>query len=108
MIITMLLNFLVLSAICVGCDHVMTPVISRCQASISRTDVAWILCLVIAVIAFLARGVAGLLDVSLLGLIGPAYVNLTGTTMGPISMKELTCQSWEILKQAVKRLFGIK
>jgi len=107
MIITMLLNFLVLSAICVGCDYVMTPILSRCHATISRTDVAWILCLVIAVIAFLARGIAGLLDVSPLGLVGPSYVYLTRTTPGPISMKNLSCQSWETLKQTVKRLLGI-
>lgn len=108
MIPLLLLNLLVLCVICVGCDYVIAPMLTRYQPRVTRTDVAKLICLVVAVGAFLARGVAGLLDISPLAIVGPTYVYLTGTTSAPISLKSLLSQMWENGKQGAKRLFGIK
>ena len=108
MIMALLLNFVVLCAICVGCDYVIAPIISRCQSKVTRTDVAMILCLLLPVGAFLAKGVAGLLEISPLGIVGPTYVHLTGTTSAPISVMGLVSQIWENVKQGARRLCGSK
>lgn len=107
-IISIILNGLVLSLICVGCDSVVTPIIVRCQSKITRADVAKLLCLVVPVGAFLARGLAGLIDISSLAIVGPTYVCLTGTTTSPISLKDLLHKICENGKQAATRLFGTK
>ena len=108
MIIALLFNFLVICAICVGCDYVVTPITLRCQWKITRTDVAMAVCLVIPIVAYLAKGVGGLIEVSPLIVAGPTYVYLTKTTSVPISLKMLLVQIWENFKQMGKRIFGIK
>lgn len=108
MIISILFSFLVLCALCVGCDYIVAPILTRCQARVTRTDMAMLLCLVIPVGAFLARGVVGLLDISSFAIVGPTYVYLTGKTSAPISLKGLLIQIWENGKQGAKRIFGIK
>jgi len=108
MIIALLVNFLVICVICVGVDYVITPIISRCQWKITRTDVATAICLAIPIVAYLAKGVGGLIEVSPLIIAGPTYVYLTKTTSAPISLKMLLVQIWENVKQMGKRISGIK
>lgn len=108
MMIALLVNFLVICVICVGVDYVITPIISRCQWKITRTDVATTVCLVIPVIAYLAKGIGGLIEVSPLIIAGPTYVYLTKTTSAPISLKMLLVQIWKNIKQVGKRISGIK
>ena len=108
MIPSLLLNLVVLCVICVGCDYVVTPILTRCQSRFTRTDIAKLMCLVVPVGAFLARGVVGLLDISPLAIVGPTYVYLTEKISAPISLKGLLSQIWENGKEGAKRLFGIK
>ena len=103
-IISIILNGLAISVICVACDFVLTPILVRCQSCITRTDVARILCFLVPVGAFIARGVAGLFDISPLAVVGPTYICLTGTTTVPISVKGLLSAIWD----NTKRILGIK
>ena len=108
MILVLIMNFLALCGICVGCDYVVAPILAQCQSKFTRMDLAKLICLIVPVVAFLARGFAGLIDISPLALIGPTYVHLTGTTSAPISLKGLVTQIWENGKQTAKQLLGIK
>lgn len=108
MIIALLINFLFLSVICVGCDHFVTRLIAGGQWKMSRADAAIAVCLVIPVIAYLARGMAGLVDVSPLAAVGPSYVHLTKTTAAAINVKQLLTQTWEGIKSSWKAISGVK
>ena len=108
MIITLIVNFLVLSVICVGCDHLATRIIARKQLILTRTEVATTLCFTIGLMAFVTRGLVGVLEVSPLALIGPAYVDLTKTTASAINLKLLLTQIWESLKQMGQSISGTK
>jgi len=108
MIIGLLVNFLFLSVICVGCDHFVTRLIAGGQWKMSRTDAAMAVCLMIPAIAYLARGMAGLVDVSPLAVVGPTYVYLTKTTAAAINLKQLLTQTWEGIKNTWKQISGVK
>ena len=103
-----IVNILVLCVLCVGCDCVVAPILARCQARVTRIEIAKLICLFVPASAFLVRGFTGLLDVAPLAIIGPAYVHLAENTSAPVSLKRLVTQIWENGKQTAKQLFGIK
>jgi hypothetical protein len=108
MIIGLMINFLFLSVACVACDQFVTKLIAGGRLAISRTDAAVGVCLTIPVVAYLARGMAGLVDVSPLAVVGPTYVYLTKTTACAINLKQLLSQTWEGIKHSWKQITGVK
>ncbi len=107
MIFSIILNFFILCVICVACDCIASPLAMRCSQWVTRTDVARILCLVVFLGAFLARGIAGLIEVSPMLLIGPVYVDLS--KWAPVvTMKILLSEIWRSVKLTAKRVFTIK
>lgn len=108
MIVALFINFLFLSVICVGVDHVVVRITSGGQWKLSRTDAALVLCCAMPIVAYVVRGVAGLMDISPLAVIGPTYVYLTKTTIGAINLKQLMTQTWEGIKNTWKQISGVK
>ena len=108
MIIAIIINGLVICVICVGCDYLVTPLLARRQINITRADVAKILCLALPVFAYAARGIVGLLEISTLAIIGPAYISLASKPASPINLKGLLNQIWVNIQQGVKRLVGTR
>jgi hypothetical protein len=107
MIISIILNFFVLCVICVACDCVADPLVARCRQWVTRTDVARILCLVVFLEAFLARGIAGLIEVSPMLIIGPVYVDLTKWSQS-VTLKGLVSEIWRNVKLTANRVIKTK
>lgn len=108
MIIALFVNFVFLSVMCVGVDHVVVRMIAGGQWKVSRSDMAIILCCGVPIIAYAVRGAVGLIDVSPLAVIGPSYVTLAKTTACAINLKQLWTHIWDGIKQMGKGISGTK